>query len=54
MNTEEDHDILVLSRKLDGLKAQGADRLKGGEYDRVLYRLRDLTRQRVGNMTGAP
>lgn len=44
---EMDAKCNALFRKLDDLKARGADKEKGGEYDRVLYELRDLTKARA-------
>jgi hypothetical protein len=45
-----DHDARcnALFRKLDVLKASGADKVKGGEYDAVLRELQTATRERLG------
>jgi hypothetical protein len=49
--TDLDHEINNLFRAKDALAARGLDKEQGGEYDRLLYRLRDLTRLRMGIVT---
>lgn len=44
---EMDKKVNELFRKLDKLKAEGKDSIKGGEYDQVLSELRMLTRARL-------
>jgi len=48
--TVQDHDKRCngLFRKLDTLKANRADKIKGGEYDAVLRELQTATRERLG------
>lgn len=50
--TIQDHDnhCNELFRKLDALKAQGADKIKGGEYDATLRELQTATRARLGSI----
>jgi hypothetical protein len=45
---EHDARCNELFRQLDALKAQGADKIKGGEYDTVLRALQTATRERLG------
>lgn len=51
MATELDKQINALWREHDAIKAKGADKVKGGDYDRVLYKLRDLCRERAAVFT---
>jgi hypothetical protein len=48
--TIQDHDERCngLFRKLDALKANRSDKIKGGEYDAVLRELQLATRERLG------
>ena len=50
-STELDKQINALWREHDAIKAKGADKVKGGDYDRVLYKLRDLCRERAAVFT---
>lgn len=45
---EHDAKCTALWRKLDALKAQGADAIRGGEYDAVLRELQTATKARLG------
>lgn len=50
MNNELERKYSELSRKLDELKAAGADKERGGEYDRVLAELRVVTAKRTNHL----
>jgi hypothetical protein len=45
---EHDAKCTALFRKLDKLKADGADKIRGGEYDATLKELQTATRERLG------
>ena len=45
---EHDAKCNELFRKLDTLKASGADKVRGGDYDAVLCQLQVATRERLG------
>lgn len=50
---DQDSEINALFKKRDQLKAEGKDKIKGGEYDAVLRELQTKTRKRLGS-SGTP
>jgi hypothetical protein len=48
--TNHDKRCNELFHKLDELKAMGADKVKGGEYDAVLHELQTATRERLADI----
>jgi len=49
-NTPQDNEITELFKKKDQLKAEGKDKIKGGEYDAILRELQTKTKARLGSL----
>ena len=49
-NTPQDQEITELFKKKDQLKAEGKDKIKGGEYDAILRELQTKTKARLGSL----